>query len=380
MRRLAACGLGRTCTLGLCLLVVACRAVAPASQPASLGPALPANLLRNGSFLQDTSSWETVPHPLPPSITLAHDQAGFVTLAVAATTEPLTVGWTQTVPVSPGTAYRASYRVRTEKLVGEADLRLSFLDAEGRLVYETGVLAASGDTGWATCAWRGRAPATATQIRVTLGVVGATGGRAAFDDPCLLPDDAPQTRALIVDYQQEAGTLRTFAQMSGPPGAAARTLGIESVRTHGFSGPADMHTLFPNPAADPNDPASYDFAATDRALATIVESGARVFFRQTPRRLAAQGGDELGFALLAGKSDDGRVAHILIADTGSRSQEYRLALAGFPPGMRYTVTEIAQGCRATVVAKGHVGRLPDGVLTMPWHSPAVHFIELGLEH
>jgi hypothetical protein len=99
-------------------------------------------------------------------------------------------------------------------------------------------------------------------------------------------------------------------------------------------------------------------------------------FRRTPQRLATQGGDSLGFVLLAGKSDDARRVQIVVADTGSRSEEYRLGLAGFPPGFRYVVREVSRHCGAEVVAEGSDGQLAQGVLICPWRSPAMHVIEL----
>lgn len=41
----------------------------------------------------------------------------------------------------------------------------------------------------------------------------------------------------------------------------------------------DVHAVFPNPAADPADPASYDFRATDLYLAAVQATGARMVYR-----------------------------------------------------------------------------------------------------
>ncbi len=41
----------------------------------------------------------------------------------------------------------------------------------------------------------------------------------------------------------------------------------------------DLHVLFPNPAADPEDPASYDFARTDEFVRAVHETGAAIVFR-----------------------------------------------------------------------------------------------------
>ncbi len=656
-------GLGGLLTLGLCLLAVACggeRAATP--YPLAAVPPPRPNLLRNTGFLHDTSGWQVGPAPLPAAIDPTYEEPGFVTLAVDPGVSPVSAGWSQSVAVDPEVCYLVSYRARTEKLSGSADLRLSFYDGGGRLLAWTGVLPIAGTSDWATYAWRLRAPTGATRAQVSLDVTDAASGRASFAEPYLGPDDAPLTRALIVDYGYEAGRVRSFQQASAaavPPAAlaeSARLLALDHLRPEpggatprgphealrlvgspaagsesrlGNPGLADLRLIFPDPQADPGNPASYDWAASDATLAAVAPGGAtpagsesrlgnpggatpaglpgrlgnpggaEILFRlgespdpegkrprldatrwaevarhvvmhynegwggghrygirywevasdpaigacgqgaaedcyallataieelqaynpnlkvggpalatpahilaaegllrylaergvrpdffswqsegnaspqalalaearferlldrygfgdaevivsawrlaggsaawrsgpygaaylvagetywqdtrlaqayyggatpeaqsdlweasgtptcagqalamlgrfkSTPRRLVAQGGDDLGFTLLAGKSEDGRLVHILIADTGSRSAGYRLGLAAFPPGFRYTVTEIAQGCPAQVIASGEAADLQDRVIALPWHSPAVQLVQVA---
>ena len=605
MRVLDRTGLGGLLTLAMCLLAVGCagrQGLAPSSTPPPQ-PTPPANLLRNPDFLQDASSWEPKPQPAGSYLRLAHDQAGFVTLAVSDAPSSLEGGWMQTVAVQPGASYRVAYRVHTEGLAGWAGMRLGFYDASGDLLWEAGGVPATGDTPWTTYAWRCRAPARAALARAWLGVEAANAGRAAFDEPFLAADDAPPARALIVDYNQVVGRVRSFQQVNyGPLGSApAGLLEHGQGRPHVAAVEVDVTAVFPNPRADPESPASYHFQASDAALAAAdqaemlcrlvdgpavtgrraaptrwgqvvqhiaghyndgwadgyrygirywevccdasqvtsrgslaesyhallaattsalnaydpglkvggpglasaaqapflegllgylsdrglrpgfiswrndyvgspwaaataqaqverlldrygfadaevivsawgppegasshperdayeaarlvasqtywqdtrlsqafrswpgAEAGpgllapggelsrqAQAFllmgrFEDTPRRLAAQGGDELGFTILAGKSGDGKLVHIAVADTGSRSREYRLALAGFPPGFHYVVREISERCRGEVVASGSGSRLPEGVLALPWRSPAVHLVEISwdLQH
>ena len=98
--------------------------------------------------------------------------------------------------------------------------------------------------------------------------------------------------------------------------------------------------------------------------------------QQCPRRLVTHGADELGFSLLAGLSGDGRRACILVADTGSATEEYRLGLGGFPEGYTYRVSEISAEHKGEVIAEGRESQLPEGVLILPWHAPAVHLVEI----
>ncbi len=58
---------------------------------------------------------------------------------------------------------------------------------------------------------------------------------------------------------------------------------IPSVRTHDMAFDAydtcDLHHLFPNPQADPDDPASYRFELTDDVLRAVRDTGAEIYFR-----------------------------------------------------------------------------------------------------
>ncbi len=496
-------------------------------------------------------------------VALRRDLAGFVTLAVTPSPEQRAAGWEQSVPVRGGESYVVRFRGQAEKLRGYAGLRLRFYDRSGQFLWETGGVPLAGDARWAEYAWRFRAPARATQAAVSLGVVGAAGGRAALDDLCFGLDDSPLVRPLIVDYTRVVGRVRNLLQVEAGC-AAATTAGTVVV-------PVDVAAVFAGPGADPTLPESYDLAALDAALAEAASRGTRIMvslydgteggaerlpaeqwgevarhlamhyndawawgyrhdirdwevrgrgeaeedyerlaatiealgsydptlrvggtavattadiaylegllaylaerelspgfiswridyadapqgalravlrveqllarygfgqaetaisawappvgdtgyqvahlaaavsywqstglgavrrgceapsplsertwqelaqLAETPLRLATQGDDALGFTLLAGKSEDGGLVRLVMADTGSRCEEYRLALAHFPPGFHYTVREVSEGCPGEVIAEGDSRELVGDVLVMPWHAPAVHVIEV----
>ncbi|HOG45063.1 MAG TPA: hypothetical protein PLJ35_09570 [Anaerolineae bacterium] len=307
---------GVVCLLALVVLYplsLACaRPVPPPQAEAPVPTALP-SLLANGNFRGGASAWQAVTESGAPL--LACDPAGFAVIAVAKAGSPHTAAWAQTVPVQAGDCYRISCRAHTERLVGVASLTLSFLDAEGRPLSKMEMPPLSGDSGWTAYARRCRAPDGAVQARIALQMADATAGRACFDDACLAPDDAPPVRALIVRYDGE-----------------------------------------PTAAAGPWPP-----------LAQLQE---------TPHRLVTEGDDDLGLTLLAGKSGGGRLVQVLISDSGSRSESYRLALVGFPPGYRYAVTEARVWPPATAIAWGDGAALQDGVLTSPWHAPATQLIRI----
>src|SRR5207245_895076 len=92
---------------------------------------------------------------------------------------------------------------------------------------------------------------------------------------------------------QPTGVIRPLQGVSGSPlpgdnshpdlTAQEHQLGVNIVRTHDVdcSGTSDIDGLGPNAIfrnwnADPNDPASYNFAPTDRAVLSIARSGATI--------------------------------------------------------------------------------------------------------
>jgi xylan 1,4-beta-xylosidase len=130
-------------------------------------------------------------------------------------------------------------------------------------------------------------------------------------------------RKITVDASAPVGHLRSLQGVNGAPApgshkpenftfggwnmpertdvsAGYRMARIDLVRTHDAYGPADIDAkfetadapggglisarrdvfnIFPDPAADPNDPRSYNFGPTDHLIASIRKVGAQVMFR-----------------------------------------------------------------------------------------------------
>jgi xylan 1,4-beta-xylosidase len=143
---------------------------------------------------------------------------------------------------------------------------------------------------------------------------------ASADPPSLRQSDL---RTVTVDAQVSIGTLHPLLGVDGAPGpgghkpmyfkfggwnmkdsvdasAGYRRAHIELVRTHDGYGPGDIDsrfesasapggglisakrdalTLFPDPNANPDNPASYRFGPTDKLITSIVKVGAQVLFR-----------------------------------------------------------------------------------------------------
>ncbi len=93
---------------------------------------------------------------------------------------------------------------------------------------------------------------------------------------------------IVVDAAEATGTIRSLQGINvGPRGhdrqshmfRQYRDIGVDYVRTHDYYGPSDMHVLFPDLSADPDDETSYDFVSTDRELEAIKRVGAEILFR-----------------------------------------------------------------------------------------------------
>ncbi len=60
---------------------------------------------------------------------------------------------------------------------------------------------------------------------------------------------------------------------------AYHRIGVTMIRTHDYFGPLDMHVMYPDQDADPADPASYDFAASDEVFRAILAGGFEPYLR-----------------------------------------------------------------------------------------------------
>jgi xylan 1,4-beta-xylosidase len=160
-----------------------------------------------------------------------------------------------------------------------------------------------------------RVPGTMRWLILTATCSAALG---SADAPRAYADDPPPLREVTVDASLTVGELRP---LSGVNGAPARELGriaspnaaaaadvdgapfyraarIDLVRTHNEFGPGDIDahfggdeglvavsasrdalTIFPDMSADAEDPKSYNFAPTDRLVASIKAVGAQPLFR-----------------------------------------------------------------------------------------------------
>ncbi len=96
---------------------------------------------------------------------------------------------------------------------------------------------------------------------------------------------------LTVDPAPNGETIRPLLGVNGGPLPAGRggdgstlteqyhTIGVTMIRTHDLGGPLDMAIMYPDQNADPHDPASYDFDASDKVFRAILAGGFEPYLR-----------------------------------------------------------------------------------------------------
>lgn len=109
---------------------------------------------------------------------------------------------------------------------------------------------------------------------------------------------------LVIDSVPTGGTMAPLLGVGGGPLPAERgdgvvltgqyhSVGVTMIRTHDMGGPLDMAVMYPDQNADPHDPASYDFRASDEVFAAILEGGFEPYLRLGDSMHAAPGQPEL---------------------------------------------------------------------------------------
>lgn len=89
-------------------------------------------------------------------------------------------------------------------------------------------------------------------------------------------------REIAIDATVTVGALRPLNGVKAEDaqgGAFYRTARVDLVRIPDGAGAGDIDTIFPDPNADADNPRSYNFAPTDRLVASIKSSGAEPLFR-----------------------------------------------------------------------------------------------------
>lgn len=315
-------------------------------------------------------------------------------------------------------------------------MNLTFVDTAGDVVWGVHVHSFTDDTPWTEYQWAFLTPDGAAGLEVSPGLDRTLSGRIEFDEIVLERIEDAGPRHLRVDCTSPIGRIRDLQQTNRGPllaghdyGEQFASTGIRMVRAHDYNGPFDMSRIFPDPDADVDDPASYDFEATDGLILDLYDHRLELFFRlgeswrgvPSPRmspekwaRLACnvvrhfnQGwanGYHLGIHYWEiwnepngghfwNDSDEAfaelfaaAAIAIVISDPGSGASGYELHLENPPNHFRWRVEEISNerlcdfgDCEIPVIASGDSADIDGGVLHIEMSAPAVHRITLTPE-
>jgi hypothetical protein len=101
-----------------------------------------------------------------------------------------------------------------------------------------------------------------------------------------------ETKPINVDLRKQTGRIRPLHDVHSGPLAVRgsvdlteqyRELGFHYIRTHDtpwvYEAAGDMHVIFRDFSADPDDPKNYDFSKTDRYIQSLVDLKAEIIFR-----------------------------------------------------------------------------------------------------
>jgi hypothetical protein len=105
-------------------------------------------------------------------------------------------------------------------------------------------------------------------------------------------DAEGKVKSITVDLGKKTGRIRPLHDVHSGPLAVRgsvdltreyKELGFRYIRTHDtpwvYEAAGDMHVIFRDFSADPDDPKNYDFSKTDRYLQSLVDLGAEILFR-----------------------------------------------------------------------------------------------------
>jgi xylan 1,4-beta-xylosidase len=103
----------------------------------------------------------------------------------------------------------------------------------------------------------------------------------AIGAACAWGDESP-ARQLSIDATLTVGALRPLNGVQAEDAASSafyRTAHVDLVRIPDGAGAGDIDAIFPDMSADTENPKSYNFARTDRLIASIKSGGAEPLFR-----------------------------------------------------------------------------------------------------
>ncbi len=247
-------------------------------------------LLVNGGFESGQTGWTQYTQGAGSSAIIdstgAFQGNGVARLTITPETEDGIVAFYQIVPTIPAQRLYFEYTVKTGNGNMMAFAFFQWLDADGTVKLQQSFYPSGSGEEWRTYHSRLNIPPGMKQVIVFLLISG--NGSVWFDNVSLLPESAPYTAAFSVTANGNIGKIRPFLSTNAGPvnlrsnlnlTSDLKRMGIHFIRTHDYHGPCDIHEIFSNWNADPENPGSYNFSGTDQFISNILKTGATVFFR-----------------------------------------------------------------------------------------------------
>lgn len=248
------------------------------------------NLLENGDFENGTTGWYLIEEDDGTSVSITNADVfqgnSSLKLEILNPETVIVAGILQSIAVEPNTTYYFSHSIKTEALNYIAYPYMKLNDGT-EIFVQNGYF--SGYTkDWTTYDMRFTTPDLVNSLDFFIFLVG-NNGNACIDNLVLSKIESPEDLSFSVDLSNSTASfnhllLSTNSSPIRPNSANDLSddfieIGIPEVRTHDIYDACDIHVIFPDFSADPLDPNSYDFSATDDVMQSIIDVDASPFFR-----------------------------------------------------------------------------------------------------
>lgn len=248
------------------------------------------NIIQNGDFENGTNDWFLVDTDIGASANI--DNSVFsqgnksMKLEISNQNTIITAGIFQTIAILPNTTYLFSYTIKTSDVDLFCFPYLKFHNGSDFFTQNAYVSGRTKD--WTTYSMRTTTPNNVTSLDFLFFLSG-NNGIVWLDELNFSEITSSNQLNFTVDINAITDTFNTqlISTNSSPirPGSnddftlEFQEIGIEEVRTHDIYNSCDIHIIFPSFSADPLNPNSYDFSATDSVIQSIINAGATPIFR-----------------------------------------------------------------------------------------------------
>lgn len=248
------------------------------------------NIIQNSDFENNYTNWILIDSDSGSSVSI--DSTIFfqgnksIKLEINNHTSDIVAGIYQSLNVEANRCYMFSYAIKTEDVDLFAFPYFKFNNGADYFVTRSFISSRTKD--WTTYAMRIITPYNVNNLEFYLLLVGNK-GKIWVDNISFSKTAFIDTLNFTVDFNTVVDTFNSalIGTNSSPITPTStidltdkfQEIGITGVRTHDIYGSCDIHLIFPDFSADPLNPNSYNFEATDSVIQSIINSGSKPLFR-----------------------------------------------------------------------------------------------------